>query len=584
MANYDIPEEPVFQEKIRKLEPTDKASAGSLNEVIEPLVSNEAFLKNELAKTTEYLEAVGTDIHLTDSKEAVLKSLRIIAPESKQGVKPDPMHPQEIEILEQLDIVSSIGRRNLITNTAYIGGKIPPFIRNAGGRYELVELDGETVMRVTTSGQAQSGAYILKTSFTAPPKIGDEFYAMCKIKGGTTLVKDIFGMEGATGKTITTTNLENGWTLVEMFGKHTTAASGSLFFYAAVEDTFYIKEIFVSEDVSGWSPAPEDVTEETKDKLRKYIQRIEISEPLRGIGSVRDEIVQVDGKYGVLRRIAEVDNDTWELSNIAAGQEGARFRCSPTDMHRIRNVKVINTHFTQLEMSSYATEGDFIATEEGSNGRINIRVAGDFSVKTAAEFRAWAKENNMCTIYQLTTPVFEPFSEEVQQRIRELFAYALETWLYTLGSGSKINVQYISVERAFSDVAYTGSAKDVKYKDTNIENTINEINTNLTTVDISNKITKGSSVSSINIMRAKKCGKLITISAIVTFATAPTSGTVLFKIADYIPSSTDSHAMVTYTGGEYLSALAQVRTDGNVTIQANTTHIYNLVKLAYLLD
>lgn len=86
--------------------------------------------------------------------------------------------------------------------------------------------------------------------------------------------------------------------------------------------------------------------------------------------------------------------------------------------------------------------------------------------------------------------------------------------------------------------------------------------------------------TAIDIRRAQKYGNLITISAIVTFPSAPVSGTTLFTVADYRPSGADTQPMVTYTGGTYGAAFATINSAGVVTIQGAANHIYNNGKLA----
>lgn len=117
----------------------------------------------------------------------------------------------------------------------------------------------------------------------------------------------------------------------------------------------------------------------------------------------------------------------------------------------------------------------------------------------------------------------------------------------------------------------------------NLVAAVNELSTNLTVIDITNKITKSSAASAIDIRYAKKCGNLIMISAIVTFSAAPASGTTLFAVADYLPSRADTEPMVTYNGGTYGSALATINTSGVVAIQGSTNYTYNCVKLSYLI-
>jgi len=64
MANYEILDDPEFQEGIRKFEPTDKASAEVFNAVIQALVNNSIYLRNAIDEQNTNLgnRAIVTDI------------------------------------------------------------------------------------------------------------------------------------------------------------------------------------------------------------------------------------------------------------------------------------------------------------------------------------------------------------------------------------------------------------------------------------------------------------------------------------------------------------------------------------------
>lgn len=145
-------------------------------------------------------------------------------------------------------------------------------------------------------------------------------------------------------------------------------------------------------------------------------------QPWRGIGDVHDEVCDRDGVLGTWRRFAVVDNGKWETCGIASGTVGKRFRIALTDIKKPIFSQVVSSHFVQKTVSSYGVNGTYIATSE--IGYIHIRVEDDFPATTTEEFRAWAQENGLYTIYLLETPVWEPFPEEIQRAYRKLKSYA----------------------------------------------------------------------------------------------------------------------------------------------------------------
>lgn len=150
--------------------------------------------------------------------------------------------------------------------------------------------------------------------------------------------------------------------------------------------------------------------------------RLTADQPWRGIGDIHDEVCDRDGVLGTWRRLAVVDNGKWETCGIASGTVGKRFRISLTDIKKPIFSQVVSSHFVQKTVSSYGVNGTYIATSE--IGYIHIRVEDDFPATTTEEFRAWAQENGLYTIYLLETPVWEPFPEDVQRAYRKLKSYA----------------------------------------------------------------------------------------------------------------------------------------------------------------
>lgn len=150
--------------------------------------------------------------------------------------------------------------------------------------------------------------------------------------------------------------------------------------------------------------------------------RLTADQPWRGIGDVHDEVCDRDGVLGTWRRYAVVNNNKWDTSTIAPGSVGKRFMIALTDIKKTSFSQVMSSHFIQKTVSSYDVNGTYIAANE--MGRIHIRVEEDFPATTAEEFRTWAQENGLYTIYLLETPVWEPFPEDVQRAYRKLKSYA----------------------------------------------------------------------------------------------------------------------------------------------------------------
>lgn len=129
---------------------------------------------------------------------------------------------------------------------------------------------------------------------------------------------------------------------------------------------------------------------------------IPLSEPLRSIGDVKDEIVMRDGKWGVLRRIGVTEFD---------GSSDEQWRQSSVNTKRFY-IKLPNTvTYSDVKCSQFKKgTSDFVFGTCRIDGDIDILIDTDFS--TIDELRTHLQSVSMLVIYILATPTFEPFSDQ----------------------------------------------------------------------------------------------------------------------------------------------------------------------------
>ena len=129
---------------------------------------------------------------------------------------------------------------------------------------------------------------------------------------------------------------------------------------------------------------------------------IPLSEPLRSIGDVKDEIVIQDGKWGVLRRIGVTEFD---------GSSDEQWRQSSVNTKRFY-IKLPNTvTYSDVKCSQFKKgTSDFVFGTCRIDGDIDILIDTDFS--TIDELRTHLQSVSMLVIYILATPIFEPFDDQ----------------------------------------------------------------------------------------------------------------------------------------------------------------------------
>lgn len=149
---------------------------------------------------------------------------------------------------------------------------------------------------------------------------------------------------------------------------------------------------------------PAEITDNTYEPYKESITTIPLTEPLRGVGDVKDEIACRDGVYGVLRHILQKiydgtegwayssSNDTLYLSNITV------------DTNIPHGAKVLCSHFVQVPANDTETE---YAILTGANTNIRSK-----DLTSKADWLAWLSANPITVDYVLTTPIFEPFEDQ----------------------------------------------------------------------------------------------------------------------------------------------------------------------------
>lgn len=160
--------------------------------------------------------------------------------------------------------------------------------------------------------------------------------------------------------------------------------------------------------------------------------KIQLNEPLRGIGEYKDVIT----KDGVLRNVLE-GNISDNLQNVIYGQPGEKYIFSSfknSDMRYDKKRCMSNVGFTSNQSQTRVMyvpvpyQSDFL-----------IKVADDDTVETVRE-----KTKNITVAYVTKTPIFEPFPQETQLALENLHAND-GTTIITVDSGeveTGIEVEY----------------------------------------------------------------------------------------------------------------------------------------------
>lgn len=205
----------------------------------------------------------------------------------------------------------------------------------------------------------------------------------------------------------------------------------------------------------------------------KLIQ-IPISEPLRGIGDIKDEIINRNGVWGVLRRIYHKvfdGSENWFLDDNSPGTNSKRCYAN---MNIILKTVNSNDDVPQLVCSHvnvYSRNYTWSNDKDGCSlhtKQFFLRIIG---CTTLDQYKTWISANNPEIIAPLATPVFEPFED--QNPFYELESYADNTYINTDDGIADLSVFYSSGNTGAIALKAYNESKKTKVITTS-ENTVTE--------------------------------------------------------------------------------------------------------------
>ena len=164
-----------------------------------------------------------------------------------------------------------------------------------------------------------------------------------------------------------------------------------------------------------WIPYGDDLYE----PYHETTSTIPLSEPLRSIGDVKDEITYQDGKWGILRRIKKFVTDTPTKINPSGALIGttydilANFEFETQDSYNVVNkTSDVSKHIFYNYQSKNVWSEDACGAYISWSGSTAARLSSSICGSTLDEVKAYFKNNPLIGQYVLATPVFEPFADQ----------------------------------------------------------------------------------------------------------------------------------------------------------------------------
>ena len=186
-----------------------------------------------------------------------------------------------------------------------------------------------------------------------------------------------------------------------------------------------------------WTPAPEDITEDTNHPLIDKIN-LSLSEPLRSVGDVKDRLFRdSDGLWKVERNVGESVVDGSEDISTRTHGNGTKSYLIIIDAS---NTALIDST-TNMTQSSHYIGRSWRDVYHGQDGIAivspkNVRVKDDRFSYDNNLFKAWLSEQhaggNPLTVQYHIEPAVEVLDQELQDKLNNLRSFVDSNYVYAI--------------------------------------------------------------------------------------------------------------------------------------------------------
>ncbi|MFD1401944.1 hypothetical protein [Robinsoniella peoriensis] len=349
---------------------------------------------------------------------------------------PSPDYPSVINSVGdsgKLNVVSSVGQRNLIKNSSEFMLK-PTWLGTAKGTAAEVDEPmspyGKAV-KITVTG-AGTGFYHMGGLMPIDKMTVGKIYTWSLfLKSDSITSINTIGHESGG---MTTLSISSVWKKYSFTYKMTASSLNAFVIYPnfAIGDTLYIHSFKLEEgeEYSDWTPAPEDITTENskqyEDKLS--LASVNLTSPLRSLpNGVHDVLECKDGIWGVTRNVGkEIWNGSETWTKWGAASQAGYF----VTYHRISSSQDFNA---KNFLCSHFVYDPRIGAEVGFAWHLNTPhiTVQTSTANSVDEFKTWLSKNNVTLLYALATPTWEPLDDPSQIALNNLLSYSGKDYIYT---------------------------------------------------------------------------------------------------------------------------------------------------------
>ena len=346
---------------------------------------------------------------------------------------PTPDYPIAIHSLNDFDVVSSVGRRNLIkgSNSFIRGGT------NSGATSSVTSI-GELQVNNIRPGSLAHSFILERDVLTSELKEGDSFTVSITMKSPDSTAPPEIYLKGGLGYFKLTGELGREYSTLYYTGVWKTENVINVHLRFSSIGTYFVQSLKLEKTSfpTPYSQAIEDIKYDEKgvgiDKINLLL-----SEPLRSVGDVKDRLFRDnDGVWKIERNVGEVNPYlSQKYSQLNNGPDILRFNMGAVGARLSKNFNMSSSHFP----ISYTDGTEGINNGySGGNGSVFIWIKSSrLSAPNISGLTQWLKSESdngspLIIQYELENQTIETLDQELQDKLNNIRSFEDSNYVYTV--------------------------------------------------------------------------------------------------------------------------------------------------------
>ena len=342
-----------------------------------------------------------------------------------------PEYPIKIKSLNDFDVVSSVGKRNLLSDTGNIAQRsnntsIQPIEDEVFGLHRRFRRTPGANNALSNYTAAFYDTEIGK-NYTQSIEVNPEKTVTLRIRSGTSTICPAGQWTTLYNVVTATSNKERYWGVA---GNNVFDESGN-----GIWIEYRNEKVEEGNISTPYSPALENITGADNHPLIDKINLL-LDEPLRSAVNAKDRLFRdSDGLWKVERNVKEMlldGSETWTTEGSFQSVQNYAYTGISDMVRGTKNIiasSLILAPYASQVMEGWNTTSVFIINLK--NERTGILPEDSIS-KRGTKFKKWVKDNPFTIVYELAIPSIETLPQSLQDKLNNLRSFQDSNYIYTV--------------------------------------------------------------------------------------------------------------------------------------------------------